>query len=134
MRTVKDRITQHNINAWDDTTEEAWITVNDCMYKILSKPDDASLGPTLNTWGVISGMASVYTCLVTPLRVSKMIGFENNSLWGGWENIFWGDAIYYESIWICNIGRHCRSDIYYRIDIGEYNNSSRDFEGYAQFS
>ena len=87
MRTVKDRITQHNINAWDDTTEEAWITVNDCMYKILSKPDDASLGPTLNTWGVISGMASVYTCLVTPLRVSKMmIGFENNSLWGGWDD------------------------------------------------
>lgn len=88
MRTVKDRITQHNINAWGDTTEEAWITVNDCMYKILSKPDDAPLGSldgggTLNTWGVISGMASVYTCLVTPLRVSKMIGFENNSLWGG---------------------------------------------------
>ena len=78
METVKDRCIQENINAWDTSVEEAWITVKDCMYKILSKPDvdvvDGGLG-NLNRWGVVSGTASIFACIITPLRVSKMIGF-----------------------------------------------------------
>ena len=80
METVKDRIMKHNVNAWDSATEEAWMTVKDCMYKILSKPDDAvgsiDGGGKLNRWGIISGVASIYACVITPLRVSRMVGFE----------------------------------------------------------
>ena len=47
------------------------------MYKILSKPDvevvDGGLG-NLNRWDVISGVSSIYACIITPLRVSKLIG------------------------------------------------------------
>ena len=84
LATVKDRITAINANAWDSSTEEAWMTVRDCMSRILSQPDNAGVGSlaigglSLNRWGVICGLASSYACIVTPLRVSGMIGGGNN--------------------------------------------------------
>ena len=82
MAAVKHKITSENSDAWDSSTEEAWLTVRDCMNNVLAAPDKSigsmDGGGNLNRWGMICGCASFYVCIFNPLHIAGMIGYGNS--------------------------------------------------------